>query len=162
MLENFDFSLLESKDFKEDSVREFILSKARQHKAKNCHFQPQRPNGFKVQPKAFVILSVSEISKEFKTNFLILWILRYAQYDKTSQYDKQTLVILSEVRQHKAKNPYFKKIKNLWILRFLAKAQYDKIIQYDNVKSFWILRYAQYDKKGSQYDKKEVRQDKSV
>lgn len=29
MLENFDFSLLESKDFKEDSVREFILSKVR-------------------------------------------------------------------------------------------------------------------------------------
>ena len=78
MLENFDFSLLESKDFKEDSVREFILSKA---------------------------------------------------------------------RQHKAKNPYFKKIKKLWILRFLAKAQYDKIIQYDNVKSFWILHYAQYDNK---------------
>ena len=39
-------------------------------------------------------------------------------------------VILSKVREHKAKNPYFKKTKNLWILRF---AQYDKVCRYDKV-----------------------------
>ena len=41
------------------------------------------------------------------------------------------------------KNPYFKmqiRTLNSWILRFLAKAQYD------NVKGLWILRCAQYDK----------------
>ena len=56
----------------------------------------------------------------------------------------------------KAKNPKnLRHALNLWILRFLAKAQYD------NVKNFWIyLAIAQYDKaksvrydKTSQYDK---------
>ena len=56
----------------------------------------------------------------------------------------------------KAKNPKnLRHALNLWILRFLAKAQYD------NVKNFWIyLAIAQYDNaksvrydKTSQYDK---------
>ena len=54
---------------------------------------------------------------------------------------------------------------HLWILRFLAKAQYD------NVKCFWILRLKpQYDKFGhfchfeqscAQYDKKKAQYDKT-
>ena len=62
-------------------------------------------------------------------------------------------------RKPQQKNPQnLRHALNLWILRFLTKAQYDKI------KSFWILRYAQYDKvyrydkikKIAQYDKESV------
>ena len=55
----------------------------------------------KISLLSFVILSVSEISIELK-HTLILWILRLKP-----QYDKK---------------------KSFWILRFLAKAQYDNFI----------------------------------
>ena len=55
-----------------------------------CHFEP-----FAKRRKIhIVILSVSEISTEFKIRFLNLWILRCAQYDKIHQYDKQKIFVV--------------------------------------------------------------------
>ena len=69
---------------------------------KSCHFE----------------LSLeSEKSIRILKYALNLWILRYAQYDKSPKF-----VILSGVRKHKAKNPYFKFMDT----SLSAKAQYDK------------------------------------
>ena len=46
-----------------------------------CHIERSDPAGCKAQAAA-------KISTEFKTHFLNLWILRYAQYDKVCQYNK--------------------------------------------------------------------------
>ena len=79
-----------------------ILSELSKIKALNCHFE----------------LSLeSEKSIRILKYALNLWILRYAQYDKSPKF-----VILSGVRKHKAKNPYFKFMDT----SLSAKAQYDK------------------------------------
>ena len=75
-----------------------------------CHFESFTKSNLTCRIELFfiVILRECEISTEFKKYFN-LWILRLKpQYDKVYQYDKQTLVILSEVRSAKRKIHAFK------------------------------------------------------